>query len=91
MCYNTDMTPKITNEMRKALHQHPGKPLEVEDDQTQTVYVLVAKEDFREMVDQELRRQLQIGFDQADRGELEEWDVEEFLDRMHRRHEAKQA
>ena len=35
-------------------------------------------------IDDELRRQLQIGFDQADRGELEEWDVDEFLDRMHR-------
>lgn len=43
-------------------------------------------EDSWPMDDEELRRQLQIGFDQADRGELEEWDVEEFLGRMDQRH-----
>lgn len=85
------MTPKLTEEQRQALEEHPGHPVEVQDDRTQKVYVLVAKEDFPLMIDEQFRRQLQIGFDQADRGELEEWDVEEFLNRMHRQHETKQA
>lgn len=85
------MIAKLTEEQRQALQDRPGGPVEVEDDQTRKLYVLVAKDDFRQMVDEELRRQLQVGLDQADRGELEEWDVEQFLGRMHRQHEAKQA
>jgi hypothetical protein len=34
---------------------------------------------------EELRRELQPAFDAADRGELSEWDVDEFLARMHGR------
>lgn len=80
------MTPKITAEQRKALEREPGKPLELPDDQTQKVYVMVAKDDFTQMVDQELRRLLQIGFDQADAGDVGAWDVEEVLREAHRRH-----
>lgn len=38
---------------------------------------------------EDLRRELQPAFDQADRGELEEWDVDAFLARMHRSHDNK--
>jgi hypothetical protein len=34
---------------------------------------------------EELRRELQPAFDAADRGELSEWNVDEFLSRMHGR------
>ncbi len=37
---------------------------------------------------EELLHKLQPAFDQADRGELSEWNVDEFLDRMHRQHDA---
>ena len=83
------MTPKLTDEMRQALSEQPDRPLKVEDEQTQKVYVLVSQEDFRQMVDEELRRQLQIGFDQADADDVAEWDVEEILAEAHRRHAAK--
>ena len=36
--------------------------------------MLVSHDAFRQMVDEGLRRQLQIGFDQADRGEFVDWD-----------------
>lgn len=80
------MTPKITDEMRRALEQQPAGPLTVEDEQTQRLYVLVPQEDFPRLVDEELRRQLQIGFDQAARGQLEPWDIEATLAEAHRRH-----
>jgi hypothetical protein len=35
---------------------------------------------------EELREQLQVGFDEADRGQVEEWDVKAFLAKMHERH-----
>ena len=38
------MTPKLTDEMREALKQ--GLPIEVEDDETHQVYVLIAREEF---------------------------------------------
>ncbi|QDT44529.1 hypothetical protein Pan241w_46410 [Gimesia alba] len=83
------MAPKITEEMRQALHQQPDRPLKIEDDQTQKSYVLISQENFRQWVDAELRRELQIGFDQADAGDLAEWDVEDILKQAHARHETK--
>lgn len=36
--------------------------------------------------EQWLHEQLQVGFDEADRGQLAEWDLEAFLAKMHRQH-----
>jgi hypothetical protein len=43
------MVAKLSNigEVRKALYESQGKPVELEDDQTQKVYVLVPREDFQ--------------------------------------------
>lgn len=83
------MAPKITEEMRQALHQQPDRPLKIEDDQSQKCYVLVSQDEFRHWIEAELRRELQIGFDQADAGDVEDWDVEEILKEAHTRHAAK--
>ena len=41
----------------------------------------------RQLTDEQwLQEQLQVGFDEADRGEVAEWDLEAFLARMHLRH-----
>ena len=74
--YNTLMTPKLTDEMRQALKQEPGRPVKVKDEQTQKIYVLVADDDFNTMVHMEFSRQLKVGFDQADNGEFVDWDPE---------------
>jgi hypothetical protein len=84
------MAPKITNEMRHALRQRPGEPLAVEDDQTQKVYFLVDRDQARSFFDDWLRRELQIGFDQSDRGESELWDIQKTLAEAHRRHSQQQ-
>ncbi len=86
MGYNLGMAPKLTEEMRQALRHQPDTPLEIEDDETRTSYVVIAKETFAQMVDEELRRQLQIGFDQADAGQVSDWDINEVLAEAHRRH-----
>ena len=67
------MAPKITHEMREALAQQPGQPLEVEDEQTQKVYVLFDVEQGRMLAEQWIREQLQIGLDAAARGEVVEF------------------
>jgi len=80
------MIPKLTEEQRQALRAAAGRAVEVEDDQTQRTYVLVAKDEFPQFVDEAIRRELQIGFDQADAGDVADWDVEEMLAEARRRH-----
>ena len=67
---------KITDELRDAIEQEQGLPVKLEDDKTKKVYLLVDKENAQNLFDQWLRRELQIGFDQADRGEVVPWDPE---------------
>ena len=50
MRYNSDMTPKLTDDQRHALKTTTGKLVEVQDDQTQQTYVLMSIELFREMM-----------------------------------------
>ena len=40
------MAPKITNEMREALHHSHGLPVDIEDEQANAVYVLIDKDTF---------------------------------------------
>jgi hypothetical protein len=61
------MAPKLTDEQRLALESRPGQPVEIEDDHTQRVYILVARDDFQSLCDERLRRELEVGFEQADR------------------------
>ena len=79
------MTPKLTEEMREALGRQPGGPIEIQDDETNAVYVLVARETFDKLVDDTLRQALRVGLDQSDRGESAPLDVEAFLAEAHRR------
>ncbi len=80
------MTPKITDEMRKALEQHPDDPLKVEDEQTRKVYFLIDSGRAQHLLDEWLRRELKVGLDQADRGESQPWDIDETLAQAHHRH-----
>lgn len=68
------MTPKISTELLDALRQQ-GSPLEVHDDQTNTDYVLVSKQEYRQLIEHEFVQWLQVGLDQESRGEVAEWDV----------------
>ena len=76
MWYNPNMAPKLTEEQRKALQQTPGRPVPVEDDRTHQLYFLVERDQMRQLLDEQLRRELQIGFDEAKRGDVVEWDAE---------------
>ena len=80
------MTPKLTDEMRQALEQHPDGPVAIEDERTQRQYVLLPQDEFHRLLDERLRQELQLGFDQADRGESQPWDIEATIQEAHRRH-----
>lgn len=49
--YNCGMTPKLSKELSQALQNKPGTPLEVEDPETSTLYVLVTREQFTRLQD----------------------------------------
>ncbi len=48
-CYNVGMTAKLTEEQREALRSQPGQPIEVVDDEDHTIYVLLARDDYRKV------------------------------------------
>ena len=77
--YLRDMTPKLSEEQRQAIVDCQGRPVEVEDDRTQRVYVLVARDEFHRLMEDKLCRELQIAFDQADAGDVGDWDIAEML------------
>lgn len=82
--------PKLTDEMRQALAARPDVPIPVQDDQTQDLYVLLTKEDYCRLHDDYIRRELQVAFDQVDRGEVSDLDMDALLVEAHRRYAARQ-
>ncbi len=80
------ITPKLTDEMRQALASRPAGPIPVKDDQTQSFYVLLTKDDYCRLQDDYVRRELQVAFDQVDRGEVSDLDMAALLAEAHRRH-----
>ena len=84
------IAPKLTDEMRQALAKQPAGPISIEDDQTQNFYVLLSKEDYCRLHDEYIRRELQVAFDQVDRGEVSELDMDALLAEAHRRRTARQ-
>jgi hypothetical protein len=85
------MAPKLTDEQRLALESRPGQPVEIEGDRTQRVYILVARDDFQSLCDERLRRELEVGFEQADRGDVADWDLDEMLCEARRRRDSQTA
>jgi hypothetical protein len=81
---------KVTDEMRQALASRPSGPIPVEDDQTRTQYVLLTKDDYLRLHDHYIRRELQIAFDQVDRGEVSDLDMDALLAEAHRRYAKRQ-
>jgi hypothetical protein len=77
------MTPKLPADWRQAL-QSQGSPLRIEDDQTHQFYVLVSDEEYRRMLGEELRQELQVAFDDVSAGAEEEWNLEAFLAKARR-------
>lgn len=80
--------PKLTDEMRQALAMRPAGPIPIEDEETQNVYVLLTKEDYCRLHDDHLRRELQVAFDQVDRGEVSDLDMKELLAEARQRYAA---
>lgn len=75
------MTPKLTPEMRDALAARPGRPIEVEDDQTHRVYLLIERDQARNQLDHWIIDQLVAAEEDIAAGRVVPWDKRAFLDR----------
>jgi hypothetical protein len=71
------MTPQLTPELRQAIAASPDHPLRIEDEQTQQVYFVVSQEQVCSLLEAELRRELQAGFDDIAQGDVIPFDAED--------------
>lgn len=83
---NSEKAPELTAEQQQALDAHGGV---VQGQSFVLMRTDVVLGFFGYDSKADLQCELQPAFDQADRGELEEWDVDAFLARMHRSHDSK--
>lgn len=75
------MTPKLTPEMRAALQAHQARPIEVEDDQTQRVYILVERGRARDLLDRWIADELDLAEADVAAGRVVPWDKDGLLSR----------
>ena len=66
----------LSDDLRVALETHPDSLVALKDKDTDKLYVVVPREEYERLADEHLRRELQIAFDQVDRGEVAPWDSE---------------
>ncbi len=69
------MTPKLTPEMRAALAQHPGQPVEIEDDETRRTYLLFDRQQARELLEYWIINELATAEADVAAGRVVEWDA----------------
>jgi hypothetical protein len=84
------MTPRLDNELSEALRRQSG-PLEVQDSHGQSRYVILTKDEYRQLIEREFHQWLQVGLDQEARGEAVEWNLDEILAEAHRRYDARRV
>ena len=78
-----------TDDQFRVLDQEQGAPVFLVRPSGETTHVAIPIDEARRMLDDYLRRELKVGFEQADAGQLEPWDIEATLQEAHRRHAAR--
>ena len=63
------MIAKLTDELRNALEQQPERPLEIEDEQTNNVYVLLDANLFYQLLQKEDVASIRRGIEQMEAGQ----------------------
>ncbi len=71
--------PGITSEQRQALLQSGGAPIQLEDPETQQVYLLVEQPVTPQLDEAYIREALQVALTELANGQEEEWDIESVI------------
>lgn len=82
------MSIQLTPEQFQALQSQP-LPVLVEDPVSQAQYVIISRAEFVGLTDEECRREVQRGIDDADADLLEEGDVEAIIAEAQRQYAAR--
>ena len=80
------MAAKPTKDDQGKMQQQFPVPIYLVDADGNKTHVVFSIDDARVIFDDYLRRELQRGFDQADRGESQLWDTDATLAEAHERH-----
>jgi len=75
------MTPQLTPELRDALLASAGQPVRIDDEATHQTYFLVSQDQVRALMNAELRRELQMGYDDVARGDIVPFDANDIKKR----------
>ncbi len=72
--YHARMTPKLTQEQREAIRQRQGRPLEIKDDETRKVYVIIESDLFdratHALEEHDARSAIRAGIDDLEAGRV---------------------
>ena len=79
------MTPQLTPEIRDALAASGGAPVQINDHESHRAYLIVPLEQLPALMEAHLVRELQIGLDEFDRGDVIEFDEADFRNRSRER------
>lgn len=75
--YNAKMLPRLTDEMRTALHAQDGAPVEIQDEETQKRYLLIERDIGPRLIEAWFKAFVQQGLDDAAAGRVSAWDINE--------------
>jgi predicted transcriptional regulator len=67
-------TLKLTDEIRQALQEHPDRAVEIEDELTRQVYLLMPKPAGAEMIHATAHEAIQAGIDDMEAGRVVPYD-----------------
>jgi hypothetical protein len=86
MWYPSKMVTRVTSaELQQALDGDGENPVYVVDASGEPTHVVLTISKARFLLDDSLKRALEVGFEQSDRGESHAWDVEATLSEARRR------
>lgn len=77
------MSLHLTSEQFQLL-QSQSAPVIVVDPASQSKYVILSEEEYHRMLDDDLRNDLQVAFEQAAAGDEAEWNLDSFLTKARR-------
>lgn len=78
------MSLQFTSEQFRQLKSE-RLPVFIEDPASQAKYVIISQDEYRRIISEDLQREIKLGVDEVERGEVAEWDVEAVIAEAKRR------
>jgi hypothetical protein len=76
------MIAKLTDEMRAAVAAQPGRPVEIEDEATQRVYLLIDRNDAKQILDRWILDELDLAEADIAAGRVSDWNRDAMIQKI---------